>query len=131
MSPRNRERRRPPCRPACGRGLFLAFDAQVVRKDGTIVPESISASTLTLHGKRIVVSLFRDPTEPKRVEEALQQAYDQLETVLATSMDGFMTVALDGRITECNEAYCYMLGYSRDELQTMRITDVDAIVNCR
>lgn len=235
-----------------GKGQAADFNAQVVRKDGTIVPVSISASTLTVGSNHLIVGLFRDMTEPKRAEEALrdseskyrtllenlpqkvffkdtnsvyiscnesyardlgltpdeiaghtdydfypkelaekyraddsrimqsgetedieedyiqdgqpvvvhtvktpvrdengnvlgilgifwdvttrkrteealQQAYDRLETVLATSMDGFMTVGLDGRITECNEAYCKTLGYSRDELLTMRITDVDAM----
>ena len=74
-----------------------------------------------------ILGIFWDITERKRTEEALQQAYDRVETILATSMDGFMTIGLDGRITDCNETYCEMLGYSRDELLTMRITDVDTM----
>jgi len=59
------------------------FDAQVIRKDGTVVPVSISASTVVVDGKRLIVGLFRDMTEPRRTEQALWR----IEWLLAKSSE--------------------------------------------
>jgi len=67
-----------------------------------------------------------DITERKQAEEALQQAYERNETILATSMDGFYVLEPDGSLTDCNKAYCEIIGYSRDELLAMNIADLEA-----
>ena len=74
-----------------------------------------------------VLGLPSDITERKQAEEELQAAYQRNETVLATSMDGFLTMGPDGTIGDCNKAFCEMVGYSRDELLAMKITDLDAV----
>ena len=47
--------------------------------------------------------------------------------VLRTSMDGFWLVDLKGRLLDVNDAYCRMSGYSRTELLSMSIHDIDAV----
>ena len=42
-------------------------------------------------------------------------------------MDGFWIVDSMGRFLDVNDAYCRAMGYSRAELLTMRIQDVEAI----
>jgi len=54
------------------------YDGEVIQKDGTIVPVTISASTLTIHGHRFILGLFRDITERKRMEKELREAQEQL-----------------------------------------------------
>src|SRR3972149_6315153 len=49
-----------------GRGA--AFDAEVIRKDGAVVPVAISASTLSLGGRHLALGLFRDISELKKTE---------------------------------------------------------------
>ena len=48
------------------------------------------------------------------------------EIILKTCIDGFWLNDTHGRILEVNNAYCRMSGYSRDELLTMSIQDVEA-----
>lgn len=76
------------------------------------------------NGKAAIIWNARDISARKRVEQALQQAYERVETILSTSMDGFLTVQADGRITECNSAFCEMLGYTHDEIIGMHTSDL-------
>lgn len=48
------------------------------------------------------------------------------EIMLKTCIDGFWLIDTHGQILEVNDAYCRMSGYSRDELLTMKIKDVEA-----
>ena len=63
-----------------------------------------------------------------RAEQALRQREELNRTVLATAMDGFYALdfATDpqGAITEVNEAFCRLTGYSREELLRMRMADL-------
>ena len=51
---------------------------------------------------------------------------DRNETILRTCIDGFWLVDKDGHILEVNDAYCRMSGYTRDELLTMSLQDLEA-----
>jgi len=57
-------------------------------------------------------------------EKTLQLQKRRNELVLSTSQDGFWVMDLDGNIKEVNEAYCTLLGYSKDQLTTMNIRDI-------
>ena len=62
---------------------------------------------------------FRDVTGRKRAEE-------DLKTILRTTMDGFYLVDADGRLLDTNDAYCRMIGYSREQLLKLAIKDIEA-----
>jgi len=66
------------------------------------------------------VSVIRDITGRKRVEE-------EYRAILRTTMDGFWIADIQGRFLDVNDAYCRLIGYSRDELLNMRIPDVEAV----
>lgn len=50
-------------------------------------------------------------------------------TILKTSIDGFWLSDINGRFLDVNEAYCRIMGYSRDELLKMSIKDIEAVDN--
>ncbi len=58
--------------------------------------------------------------------EHLEGREDFLRAVLETSMDGFWVIDATGAFREVNEAYCAMLGYTREELLGMNIAALDA-----
>ncbi|MEI6877091.1 MAG: PAS domain S-box protein, partial [Spirochaetota bacterium] len=62
-----------------------------------------------------------DETNAKLLENALWH-----QTIISTAMDGLFVLDRQGRLTEVNEAYCRMSGYSEQELLTMRIADLTA-----
>jgi PAS domain S-box-containing protein len=65
------------------------------------------------------ISVFvRDITERKKAEMEYQ-------TIVGTAMDGFAIHDMQGRFLDVNEAYCHLVGYSRDELMNMLFEDVE------
>ena len=65
-----------------------------------------------------------DITERKRAEEALRESEHRYRVLHESLRDAFVRVALDGRIIECNDLYCQMLGYSREELRELSYQDL-------
>jgi len=51
---------------------------------------------------------------------------DEYRTVIYTSLDGFCIADLSGRILDVNEAYCQMLGYTREEFLRLQVRDFEA-----
>ena len=49
--------------------------------------------------------------------------------ILQAAMDGFCLVDTRGRIQEVNDAYCRITGFSREELLTMSIGDLDVVMS--
>jgi len=69
-------------------------------------------------GKRLVGGLAVDITERKR-------AADRNDAILQTAMDGFWLVDPSGRLLEVNAVACSMLGYSREQMLALRLSDID------
>ena len=77
-----------------------------------------------------IVGVLQDITDTKRVEEALRTSEEQYRTILQTTKDGFWMIDLsNGKVTEVNETYCQMTGYTRAELLNLKIPDLDASLN--
>jgi PAS domain S-box-containing protein len=57
---------------------------------------------------------------PRAVDEIIK-------TIIRTTIDGFYLVDMEGHILETNDAYCQMIGYSRDELINMSVKDIEAL----
>jgi PAS domain S-box-containing protein len=55
----------------------------------------------------------------------LKEKEDQLRVIFKTAMDGFIIGDYEGRILNVNDTYCNMSGYSRQELLSMRATDLE------
>ena len=66
-----------------------------------------------------------DITERKRAAETIRLQADQYATMVATTSDAFWVMDQDGRFLSVNDAFCRLSGYSRDELLSRCIKDVD------
>jgi PAS domain S-box-containing protein len=109
------------------RGHAGDCDAEVIRKDGVIVPVTISASTLSVGGHQLILGLFRDMTERKRAEQALQESGAKYRQLFATVSDAIMV--FDGetkRFVDVNEATLRLYGYSREEFLRLGHPDITA-----
>jgi PAS domain S-box-containing protein len=98
----------------------LVATATHVAKDGRRIPVEIGAQVFELGGKSLVLSIARDITERKRAEE-------EYRTIISTALDGFWITDMQGRFLDVNDAYCHLIGYSREELLKMGVPDVEAV----
>ncbi|MBI5483315.1 MAG: PAS domain S-box protein [Deltaproteobacteria bacterium] len=57
----------------------------------------------------------------------LQENWERHRIILQTAMSGFWLADMQGRLIEVNDAYCRMSGYSKQELLSMSITDLEAV----
>ena len=108
-------------------------ELDITRGDGQRLHIQLDSLRLEKDGHPPVVRIaLTDITELKRAETALRasesrQRVLEQQKLIQTSLDGFWVAqAKDARILEANNAFCEMVGYSREELLTMRIPDLEA-----
>ncbi len=103
-------------------GFVRDYEIKLRKKDGTEMDCLLTATVRRTADGNILgyQGIIRDITERKRAEE-------EYRTILRTTMDGFWSADIQGRFLDVNDAYCHLIGYSRDELLTMKISAVEAI----
>jgi two-component system cell cycle sensor histidine kinase/response regulator CckA len=66
-------------------------------------------------------------SEKHKTDETLYETEQFCRTVFAQSPDGILVIDMNGNIVEFNEAAHRQLGYSREEFERLRISDIDPI----
>jgi len=102
------------------------------RKDGSTFPIEVSSTWVSLD-RDYIVAVVRNITERKRTEEALhrdERALKLFRALVDRSNDAFDIIdPATGRLLDVNERQCLELGYTREELLSMRIQDIDPSLN--
>jgi len=65
-----------------------------------------------------------DITKRKQAEEALKTSEERFRQAFDNANDGVCIVALDGKFLQVNHRMSEILGYSREELEAMTVTDI-------
>ncbi|MDD2780323.1 PAS domain S-box protein [Sulfuricurvum sp.] len=102
---------------------YIAFEAVHKRKDGTTFPVSVELIVIKDDEGDILYHIANvwDLTEKKVAEERLQLKKFALEHIAEAV---FMTDE-EGMMTFVNTSACNKLGYTREELLTMGVSDID------
>src|SRR3972149_6135040 len=106
---------------------YMVLEGEHKRKDGTTFPVWVNVKYLTHDKKDYMVAIARDITKRKQAEKEIREREEQQRIILQTSMDSFWLIDTKGRILDVNEAYCSLMGYTRDELLKMSIKDVEGL----
>jgi len=105
---------------------FLNTFTKIVNSENNILGIQIISQDIT-EIKNSKIELLKAIEKAEESEGALKQSELQNRTILQTALDGFWIVDINGRFTEVNKAYCQLIGYSRDELLTMSISDLEVV----
>jgi PAS domain S-box-containing protein len=89
-----------------------------VRKDGTVVPVSLTASPIRDAGGRIIgiSTIARDLTKQ-------EEAFELSRSLIEASLDPMVTISPDGKITDVNEATVRATGVPRSQLVGTSFSD--------
>lgn len=103
----------------------LVFQTVHQRANGSNYPVEVHLQLVDSGKDRLFLAMIYDTTERRATEEALAMA----RHVLDKTADAIFWADEAGRFVYVNDAASVSLGYSRDELRTMNVMDVDATHN--
>ncbi len=102
-----------------------SVEAELVAKDGSGSPYHFTGRRVERDGEPLLVGMGLDISkqrESMRVTTALLQ---RNQALMQNSMEGIHVMDVDGNVLEVNEAFCHMLGYTREEVMRLNVTDWD------
>ena len=78
------------------------------------------------NGKGLLLTgLVTNITGRKNAEQILIASEERRRAILQTAMDGYWLLDIHGNLLEVNETYCCMSGYTKRELLSMHISDLE------
>jgi PAS domain S-box-containing protein len=105
-------------------------DDETIRRAGRVMPVGYLVKPVETQALKAALETARQSAQAEAgrrdAEERLKESEYWRQGILQTAMDGFWITDMDGRLLEVNETYCRMSGYTRKELLTMRIADLEA-----
>ncbi|NMF83459.1 PAS domain-containing sensor histidine kinase [Nodosilinea sp. P-1105] len=93
-------------------------------QSGYKLPAEISASVVPFNGGTHIIAIVRDVTERRASEAALRASEARFRAFVDHAIDAFFILAMDGQIVDVNPQACKALGYSREELLQLAVTDI-------
>ena len=97
------------------------FETRHRRRDGTLYDVEISLNVATVGSRKLVFTGCRDITERKQAEENLRLTQFSLEY----AADPIFWIGSEAQLLYANEAACRSLGYSKEEILSLSVPDID------
>ena len=100
------------------------YDAEGILKDGTRRQFSVCGKNIPFKGKTVRVTEFRDITERKRMEQALQDSLRFAQQLVEAIPSPVFYKNSEGRYLGCNEAFEHYLGKARQSFIGKSVYDL-------
>jgi PAS domain S-box-containing protein len=107
-------------------GRLQQIEGTSCTQDGRAVPVEVRASRVNYAGREAVLLHVRDITDRKLAEAALRSSEMLFHSVWENSADGMRLTDQDGNIVAVNDAFCKLVGLSREELEGKPFTVIFA-----
>ncbi|MCZ7662364.1 MAG: PAS domain S-box protein [Thermoleophilia bacterium] len=99
----------------------LTFETVHTTKSGELFPVEVTTNLVEYKGKKYSFAFARDISDRVRMEESLRLTQFSMDN----SADYIFWISPESNIVYVSQAMCRRLGYSREELLSMTVYDVD------
>ena len=97
------------------------LELTALRKDGTTFPCQVQARSVPREGPEFYVVAIRDLTERKQAERELRASETRFQRLLQSHIIGIFMADKSGHVSEANDAFLLMVGYSQEDVRTGRL----------
>ena len=94
------------------------------KRDGRDLEVEVLLTAITLYGKTILYTVWRDISARRSAEMALAKSEERYSRLFKNIPEGIVVFSMDGRITEANNSFQDMLGYKESELKRLCHHDI-------
>jgi len=105
-------------------GFVTNHEALFKKKDGSIVSGLMSASYIDLNGVPHILSITRNISDIKKIQNELQVNEERFRRVFQEGRFSMALCGKDFRFLKVNDAFCKMTGYPENELLALTFTDI-------
>jgi len=91
------------------------------RSDGSRYPVEVHLQLVERRDRDVFLAIVNDITERKQAEAALHDSEARFRSVVASNMMGIIFWNAHGDITETNNAFLRMVGYTEEDVRTGRV----------
>jgi PAS domain S-box-containing protein len=99
------------------KGLQHHLETKMIRKDNLVIDVDISLSVLKDHIGNVIgsIGIIKDNSEKKNMEQALRISEEKFKHLYEKAPVAYHTLSAAGVITDVNEKWCHLLGYTKEE----------------
>ncbi|MHA1291581.1 MAG: PAS domain-containing sensor histidine kinase [Promethearchaeota archaeon] len=98
------------------------YEFRGIKKTGQIVWVDNYSKTITYRGRPADFITIIDITEKRKAEEKLKESEEKYRSILENIKEAYFEVDLKGDFIFVNNAFCEIIGYSRDEIIGMNFS---------
>ncbi len=109
-------------------GVCDSVEIKLRRKDGKVRNVLYSAVVIDIDGVSHMLSITKDITEIKEIQEELLNAKERYEDLIRTAPDGIAVIDRDGTIVIANDAFSKTGGHSASELIGMNLAKFPGVI---
>ncbi|EKD37441.1 MAG: PAS/PAC sensor signal transduction histidine kinase [uncultured bacterium] len=107
------------------KGECIGFATVFCTNHGKCIPALISARIITIEGDPCVLSVIRDISKLKTIEQALRESEKRYRRLFEESMDAIFYTTREGIFVDVNHSMVALFGYSRVEfIEKVNVTEL-------
>ena len=108
--------------------LVNNLECNFLRKNGSQLHVSLSATFIQLQGETFILSIVRDITEQKETEKKLSEHQARFEAIFNHSENAILIADDQGNYASANNGAANLLGFNQDVLEKMNVSDLATLM---
>ncbi len=100
------------------KGIQYHMATKMIRRDDTVIDVDISLSVIKDRIGNVIgsIGIVKDNSQNRQMEKALRASEEKFKQLYEKAPVPYHTLAPDGTITDVNEKWCKLFGYTKEEV---------------